>query len=162
MVTIKWIPCGHDNTLKMYPWKENNYIFLIIFYNLSYNFRIFLDEKSDDGGTPKKPVEKEEKEEMSEFHKLLVLRMLRPDRLHYGLSDYVAKHMPTEQQAVAYEEMKTYVSAHNLATMIVLPSSTACVHSTARIDLDVTSVLAKAAKVGIIVICVYFIYYLSF
>lgn len=115
---------------------------------------IYTDSKSEDGGTPKEKPPVKEKDEMSEFHKLLVLRMLRPDRLHYALSDYVAKHMPADEtNAVSYDQMKTYISAHNLATMVVLPTPSTCVHSTAKIDLDVHSVFAKAAQVFIYLFC---------
>lgn len=88
-------------------------------------------------------------EEMSEFHKLLVMRMLRPDRLHYALSDYLDKHMPAEAtQPVAYDQVKAYVSTHNLATMILLPTANTYTHSTAKIDLDFVTLLSEAAKVS--------------
>ncbi|XP_067941284.1 uncharacterized protein [Watersipora subatra] len=105
------------------------------------------DKAEEEEATPKeKPTEKENPE-MSDFHKLLVLRMMRPDRLHYALSDYVSKHMPADlSEPLLYDSMKSYISSHNLATMIVLPSPTTCVHSTARIDLDIASKLAKAAQ----------------
>lgn len=111
-----------------------------------------IAEGKPEGEGPTSPkeeaAEKTETNEMSDFHRLLVLRMLRPDRLHYALSDYVDKHMPAEQtEPVSYESMKTYLGAHNLATMIVLPTRNTCVPSTTIIDLDVVAVLSDAAKV---------------
>ena len=86
---------------------------------------------------------------MSEFHRLLVLRMLRPDRLHYALSDYVDKHMPVDQtDPVSFEQMKTYIGTHNVAAMIVLPTKNTCVHSSTSINQDFVGLLSDVAKVG--------------
>lgn len=74
--------------------------------------------------------------------------MLRPDRLHYALSDYVDKHMPVDQSdPVSYDQMKTYVGTHNIAAMIVMPTRSTCVHSTTKINQDYVTLLGDIAKV---------------
>ena len=163
-VIVPWSMLGDPNVLSFLNgvWyiccnKTLNYEHIetvVLFFESLYPGMSLLEGKSEDSKSEaddinkEKPVEKEKEEEMSDFHKLLVLRMLRPDRLHYALSEYVSKHMPArETQPVSYDQLKTYVSSHNLATMIVLPTSNTCVHSTTKIDLDIGSILDRAAQV---------------
>lgn len=82
--------------------------------------------------------------------------MLRPDRLHYALSDYVDKHMPVDQaDPVSYEQMKTYVGTHNIAAMIVLPTKNTCVHSSTKINQDFVGLLSDVAKVKMLLLSVF-------
>jgi len=57
--------------------------------------------------------------------------------------------MPLQEiDGVSYDLTKGYVGTHNLATMILLPESDACVLSAQKIDMDFVLCLKSASGVS--------------
>lgn len=103
-----------------------------------------------------KSVEKDDEQkldsdrELSEFHKLLVLRTLRPDRLHYALGEYINKSAFDDdmQKTVSFDSAMSYLTTNSLAVMVTLPADRHQTHSSILLEVDIATTLHSAARVG--------------
>ena len=100
---------------------------------------------------------------LTSFHQLLLLRLLRPDRLHIAMADYVSIHLNLVDESEKIPDVKSvmdFVAKYQHGVLVLLPPgvSNESVPLTSRVKLSVppSHVIQAAAQVHLLI--EYFIY----